>query len=146
MTLGTTLNIKVRETLGGNSLDVNGYQATGNRGGLQVPADDCYIQYAYGPEFLLHYIKKISLSFGAQGGGSPNLHQEVPSVVMKLYQSVYCSAAYRDWAMIGRREDIFLTQHHPLRPYAPNGMSCAIKDPTVIKPNLIWDSTNQTYK
>lgn len=98
---------------------MNGYTAHGNSSGitLNYQKDIKSIQYQYCPDFIYHYIDKISLGFANTGGNAPIWHQEVPIEIAKLYHTILSPPGMSETIARAVREDMFIVGHDPHRQF-----------------------------
>lgn len=126
MMLLLTVDISVRDTI--NDIKVYGYSVGGDRNAITIKRDDIKsIQYAYGTDFIYHYIKSISLGWASNGGTQPIMHQEVPIEFAKIYHTILLSPGETETIKRAVREDMFIVGHDPNRQYGD--FSFALKNP-----------------
>ncbi len=143
MMLLLTLDLQVRDILSG--IDVYGYSfATGNDRKITISKDDIKsIQFAYGTDFIYHYIKSISLGWANTGGNSPIFHQEVPIEIAKIYHSLLVEPGMSETIKRMVREDMFIIGHDPHRQYG--SFSFALKNPASIRQNSNVDANKNGF-
>lgn len=143
MMLLLTLDLQVRDILSG--IDVYGYSfATGNDRKITISKDDIKsIQFAYGTDFIYHYIKSISLGWANTGGNSPIFHQEVPIEIAKIYHSLLVEPGMSETIKRMVREDMFIIGHDPHRQYG--SFSFALKNPASIRQNSTVDANQNGF-
>jgi len=130
MFLLLTLDLQVRDLLSG--IEVYGYSIGNNRQKITIDAKDIKsIQFAYGTDFIYHYIKSVSLGWANTGGNSPIFHQEVPIEIAKIYHSLLVEPGMSETIKRAVREDMFIIGHDPHRQYG--SYSFALKNPASIR-------------
>lgn len=139
MMLLLTTDINIRNTI--DSVNINGYTAQGNSAGLVIPINKIKsIQYAYGTDFIYHYIDKISIGFANTGGNAPVWHQEIPIEIAKIYHSILCAPGLSETTKGAVREDQFIIGHDPHR--QAGDFSFQIQTPASIPQNTTTQTIN----